>query len=320
MAQRGEFRIGKHEFYMSLAIASRERGLGCEGHGIVVLIDGIRRILKIGVDVRPVSTAFEGELHGVFAVDERDVFHRRRRLGLGVESGCVAVFGEGFGAIEDGAGGFGHVGRGEAERVIPGVHERGAALGVLRAGAVIVREVKPVPQLVGEAAVPFGQETTFGGVVSQMLDVEIGVVQSKTVAAVTEERNAPGRFVVVALIVERGHNDERVAGFFLLRVFVEIGVDVSETRFRTLDRVGVVCMRERSANEEDVDMAVFLHVEAERTGAEAVALHLLAVKLLEIEQQFADAALVIRDRFVVVPQKIHDIHLMGARCETNARG
>lgn len=59
----------------------------------------------------------------------------------------------------------------------------------------------------------------------------------------------------------------------------------------------------------DVHAAWGFDVQAEGTRAIAVPLHFLAVKLLEVKEQFAEAPFIIRNGFRITAQKINDIKL-----------
>lgn len=61
----------------------------------------------------------------------------------------------------------------------------------------------------------------------------------------------------------------------------------------------------------DVHAAWGFDVQAEGTRAIAVPLHFLAVKLLEVKEQFAEAPFIIRNGFRITAQKINDIKLPG---------
>ncbi len=61
----------------------------------------------------------------------------------------------------------------------------------------------------------------------------------------------------------------------------------------------------------DVHAAWGFDVQAEGTRAIAMPLHFLAVKLLEVKEQFAEAPFIIRNGFRITAQKINDIELTG---------
>lgn len=76
-------------------------------------------------------------------------------------------------------------------------------------------QVEAVAQLMGQAAVPFGQQLPFPGFLAQVLDVKGRIIQGKAIAAHAVEGNAAGIVGAVLFIVPGRHDDQGVLAFFL---------------------------------------------------------------------------------------------------------
>lgn len=291
-----------------LALGGGAGGGEGEGDGVVVPVDVVGRILDVGVH-QPARGGGEAEVQGRAVEGVGDGLHGGGVV-RGVVGGGGAGGGKGFGAVENAAGGGGEVGGFQPEGVVAAVEQRGAVRSVLRGGAVVVREVETVPQLVREAAVPLGQQAAAVGVLPEIFDVEVGVVQRKAVGAQPEEGNAAGGVIVILIVVEGGHDDEGVLTAAVLGVSLEVLVYLLQALPRAAVVVAVFGGGELAAQDENGRLALRRELEAEGAVAITVARHLAAVKGLQVQQEVVQARLVARHRLVVVAEEVDDIHLV----------
>ena len=143
-----------------------------------------------------------------------------------------------------------------------------------------------------------------------MFDVKIRIIQRKAVFTIAVERNSAGVFVIVALILPCGHNDERMLTLFFAGIGCKPVVDFLQTR-AVPAAVLIEFMWVFATEEDNVDVAVFRTLQPERVIAEPIANHLFAVVLLQVQQQFADATFVVGRWFHIIPDKIDDVEVVG---------
>lgn len=74
--------------------------------------------------------------------------------------------------------------------------------------------------------------------------------------------------------------------------------------------VRVVLVGELALDGDDIHVAVGQHGHAEGAVAEAVAVHFLGVELLQVEEQLAEAALIVLGWLDIVSMEIDDIELV----------
>ena len=172
-------------------------------------------------------------------------------------------------------------------------------------------QVEAVAQLVGQAAVPFGQQLPFPGFLAQVLDVKGRIIQGKAITAHAVEGNAAGIVGAVLFIVPGRHDDQGVLAFFPVRIGLEKFVKLLRGLPAAAVFIRIVRRRVLGLVFNDVHAAGGFDVQAEGARAVAVPLHFPAVKLLKVKQQFAEAPFVIRNGFRVTAQKVNDVELLG---------